>query len=79
MQNTNHPDLKKTVSRNIRRLMRERCIYISTLVEKTGISYNTALNIRSGRHLPSMENAVAIAEAIGVTVDELIAVGEIEK
>jgi transcriptional regulator with XRE-family HTH domain len=64
--------LKKIVSRNVRCLMREKHFYISTLNEKTGISRNTILNIRRGRFLPSFENAVRIAKALGVGLDDLI-------
>lgn len=72
MKAARRPELKAIISRNLCYMMREKHIYISTLVERTGISRNTIVNIRQGRHLPSFDNAVAIAKAIGVSLDEFI-------
>lgn len=72
MRITRRPELKAIISRNLCHMMREKHIYISTLVERTGISRNTILNIRRGRHLPSFDNAVAIVDVLGVSLDEFI-------
>lgn len=72
MGSTAPENLKKLVSGNFRRLMKTHHIYVHTLIERTRISHNTIVNIRQGRHLPSFDNAVAIARAIGVSLDEFI-------
>ncbi len=72
MGSTAPENLKKLVSGNLRRLMKTHHIYVHTLIERTRISHNTIVNIRQGRHLPSFDNAVAIARAIGVSLDEFI-------
>ena len=63
--------LRRTVSRNVDRLMREQHVYNAALAKKTGLSCNTIYNARSGHRLPTFENAVRITSALGVSLDEL--------
>lgn len=46
------------------------------LEEKTGISQQMISRYESGDHIPQIDTAVKIADALGVTLDELVVIRE---
>ena len=59
------------ISKNLKRLMKERKITVTVLADKTGCSKAAISQYANGINTPSYERLKAIAEALNVTVDEL--------
>ena len=59
------------VAENIRSLMKESGLNSTELAERTRMSKTTISHYTSGRRIPSEMNAKKLADALGVTVDEL--------
>lgn len=58
---------------NLRQLLNEQDIELKELSAKTGISKNTLDNYLSGqKSIPNAENAVKIAQVLGVSVEYLV-------
>lgn len=58
-----------------RRLRKERGLTQEALAAKVGCSQATVFDIETGRSQPSLNLALAIAEALDSTVDELFGQG----
>lgn len=56
---------------NLKRLRKERKWTQTDLAEKLGISREAVSMYESGARKPSFENFIALAEIMGVTLDEL--------
>lgn len=61
----------------ITRLRKERGMTRYRLARESGVSYSYLVGIEEGKHSPSMNIALKIAAALGVTVAELIGEGEV--
>ena len=59
------------ISKNLKRLMKERKITVTVLADKTGCSKAAISQYANGINTPSYERLKAIAEALNVTVEEL--------
>jgi transcriptional regulator with XRE-family HTH domain len=60
-----------TIGRIIRRLRMRRGWYLRELEAATGIANADLSRYEQGRHAPSIGNAIRLADAFGVTLDEL--------
>lgn len=56
---------------NVEKILKEKYITIYKLSKLTGISDNTLRNYRSKHSDPSFTNACKIADALGVSLDDL--------
>lgn len=59
---------------NISELMKKRCITIRNLEEKSKLSHVTILRTRSNIENCRLDTLVKIADALGVTVNDLFSV-----
>lgn len=57
---------------NLRKLRREQGLTIKQLADKAGVAYVTAWSAENGENNPSYATLKKLAEALGVTVSELI-------
>ena len=55
----------------LKELMKEKGISRTDLKQKVGLTETSISNISSGLHLPSIENLLKIAEALGVDIREM--------
>lgn len=62
----------ENVAANLRSLLRMRGMSQSDLARKAGISFNMVSDTVNAEHLPQLPGLLAIAGALGVTVDELV-------
>ncbi|MGP1361090.1 MAG: helix-turn-helix transcriptional regulator [Candidatus Fimenecus sp.] len=60
-----------SLGNKIKRLREERGMYQKELAEKIGITDAAICKIEKGIMLPSLPNALAIAETFNITVEEL--------
>lgn len=58
--------------RNVMRLLFDNDLSITDCAKKTGIPRSTIYSVTSGRVETSVSNALKIAKAFGITVDELL-------
>lgn len=58
--------------RNVRRVRKERGILQKDLADMTDITNTTFVTMEGGKTVPTLLTAVAISEALGVTIDELL-------
>ncbi|MEX2503764.1 MAG: helix-turn-helix transcriptional regulator [Egicoccus sp.] len=63
------------IGRRVRRLRRALGLSQAELAERAGISRQALGTLESGRHLPRVDAAVALASVLGTTVEDLLAVG----
>lgn len=64
---------KSTISKNIRKLRKQRGLSQDKLSKLANISHNTIIKIESGAiQSPTMDTASKIAKALGVSLDDLI-------
>lgn len=63
------------IGRRVRRLRRGLGLSQVELAERAGVSRQALGALESGRHLPRVDAAVALAGALGTTVEDLLAVG----
>ena len=66
-----HASTEAAAERPARRLRKERGLTQEQLAAKVGCSQATVFDIESGRAQPSLKLALAIAEALDSTVDDL--------
>ena len=63
----------KILSKNLKELRQRAGLSQDQMARKAGIPYSTYLKIESGTVLnPSIQNVLNIAEALGVSLDELV-------
>ena len=63
----------KTLASNIKKYRQKSGLSQDQLARKAGIPYSTFLKIESGyTSNPSIQAVVSIAEALGVSIDELV-------
>lgn len=60
------------ISDNIFRLMNQKNINRKQLSKKAGCSFQTITRVKYGSHSTTIFNYINIANALGVTLDELI-------
>jgi len=64
---------KTTISRNIKKLRKQRGLSQDRLSKLADISHNTIIKIESGAiQSPTMDTAGKIAKALGVSLDDLM-------
>ena len=64
---------KSTISRNIKKLRKQRGLSQDKLSKLADISHNTIIKIESGAiQSPTMDTASKIAKALGVSLDDLM-------
>lgn len=69
-----------TFGERVERTMRRYGIKPGELSRRTGIKYDTLYNIRTGIHVPRIENAKKIADALDVPIEWLYGdVGDFSK
>lgn len=61
----------RAFAHNVRRIARQRGIYVKDLCKAAGIGDSTFYGWISGRHRPSESVAELIAEQLGMTLEEL--------
>jgi transcriptional regulator with XRE-family HTH domain len=63
----------KIVSKNVKKFRRQAGLSQDQMARKAGIPYSTYLKIESGTTPnPSIQNVLNIADALGISLDELI-------
>lgn len=60
------------LSRNLRRILKQRGITKYRLSKMTGLSEQAVGHVVRGRHMPLIHKLVSIAEALGVSLEELL-------
>lgn len=55
----------------IRTLRKTRNLYQNTLAEMVGVSRGHINAIEHGRYMPNLTTAIKIADALGITLDDL--------
>lgn len=55
----------------IRTLRKTRNLYQNTLAEMVGVSHGHINAIEHGRYMPNLTTAIKIADALGITLDDL--------
>lgn len=61
------------LSNNLKILIKERKITLRDLSKETGVSYGKISELTLGKHTnPGIKSVVSLAEALGVTLDELV-------
>lgn len=68
----NKEELKNNISNNIRLLRTKKRISQDKLSELTGINQQQISFIENGKACPKLETVIKIAEALNVTVNDLI-------
>ena len=64
---------KSTISRNIKKLRKQRGLSQDKLSKLADISHNTVIKIESGAiQSPTMDTASKIAKVLGVSLDDLM-------
>ena len=64
---------KTAISKNIKKLRKQRSLSQDKLSKLADISHNTIIKIESGAiQSPTMDTASKIAKALGVSLDDLI-------
>ncbi|HON21650.1 MAG TPA: helix-turn-helix transcriptional regulator [Candidatus Paceibacterota bacterium] len=64
---------KSTISKNIKKLRKQRGLSQDKLSKLADISHNTIIKIESGAiQSPTMDTASKIAKALGVSLDDLM-------
>lgn len=71
--------MKLTIGENIRRFRKENDVTQECLAERLGVTYQSVSRWENGTTYPDLELIPAIAEMLGVTVDELFGIPQIEK
>lgn len=71
--------MKLTIGENIRRYRKKNDITQECLAERLGVTYQSVSRWENGTTYPDLELIPAIAEMLGVTVDELFGMPQIEK
>lgn len=56
----------------IRTLRKTRNLYQNTLAEISGVRRERISNIEHGKYCPKITTAIKLADALGVTLDELV-------
>ncbi len=69
----------KEVAFNLKEVRRKKNITQVELAEKLGIHQQTISRYESGGKVPQVDTAALIAEALGVTLDELVIIREAKK
>jgi transcriptional regulator with XRE-family HTH domain len=67
-------DAKRAISVNVKRLLDERDCSAYWLMKKLGLKEGTFYPVVNGEVLPSVAVTARIAEALDVTVDDLLAI-----
>lgn len=62
---------KNDIGLRIRDIRESRRIYQNTLAEMVGVSRGHINAIEHGRYMPNLTTAIKIADALGITLDEL--------
>ena len=62
-----------SIGKNIRKFRQERHLRLEDLAEKTGLSVNYVGALERGEKFPSLESFIAIANALNVSSDLLLA------
>lgn len=62
---------------NLQSLLDERYLTQSELAKLTGITKGAISRYVSGKQMPTIKNAINIAEAFGMTLDELLYFGDV--
>lgn len=62
---------KNDIGLRIRDIRESRRIYQNTLAEMIGVSRGHINAIEHGRYTPNLTTAIKIADALGITLDEL--------
>ena len=70
---------KNCIAENIRAIITKTGVKQKTITERSGFSENDFSNLLNGRKLIRSEYIVPIANALGVTPNDLFAVGDNEK
>ena len=66
-------DEKSTISKNIKKLRKQRGLSQDKLSKLADISHNTIIKIESGAiQSPTVDTASKIAKALGVSLDDLV-------
>lgn len=65
-------ELKANISENLNRILDQHGMSRYVLSKKTGESEQTIKNVADGLHVPRSGILARIAEAVGVSVDDLI-------
>ncbi len=71
--------MKLNIGENIRRLRRDADLTQEQLADKLGVSYQSVSRWENGTTYPDMEFLPVLSSIFGVTVDELLGCGEIQR
>ena len=63
---------KNDIGFRIRDIRESRRIYQNTLAKMVGVSRGHINAIEHGRYTPNLTTAIKIADALGITLDELV-------
>lgn len=61
-----------TIGKSIKKVRKSKKITQKALAEKTGYHVNIISRWETGLQIPNLRSAIDIADALGVTIDELI-------
>lgn len=64
--------MKGEKMKKLKQIRHERGISQKELSEKTGLTRQTIHNIENGKQYPTLYNIIKIAEALKISVDELL-------
>ena len=72
MKNTNIVLNNFFIGQNMKEKMNEEGFTVKSFAKEIGVEENAIYNYFSGRNVPSMKNACAIALTLGISLDDLI-------
>ncbi len=61
-----------TFKENLRAYRRARSMTQEQLAEKTGLTHSWISHYENGRRLPSVLNLIKLADALNISIDELV-------
>lgn len=67
------------MSNNIRKIIEDKGLKIAFVIDKTNISKSHFYDIMNGDANPSITNAIRISKVLGVTVEDLFKMNELEE
>lgn len=65
-------DTKATISDKVKELRKSRGLLQQQLADRAGVSMQTISNLENGRHVPDTSTLLKIAEALDVSLGDLI-------
>lgn len=65
-------DHLSTLGSRLRQLRQARCLTQTQLAERIGVGQSAISAVEAGDNTPSLAVAIALAEALSVTLDELV-------